>query len=151
MSVERRRGFRSFIEFFVKKNNESTIIQLALDSAFRFEQTKEFPEYPNLKVDHLVDIASNKLLALFGRAALRDFIDVYFLIKKGFFTAEELMQRAKGKDQGFDLYWFGVALERIKTFNHESAEMLLLIEATNFPELVSFFNQWRITITKKLI
>jgi len=54
-------------------------------------------------VDSLVDIASNKLLALFGRATLRDFIDIYFLIKKGFFTGEELIEKAKKKDPGFDL------------------------------------------------
>ena len=32
------------------------------------------------------DIASNKLLALFGRATLRDFVDVYFLTQKKYFS-----------------------------------------------------------------
>lgn len=150
MSVERRRGFHSFVEFFVKKEKEATIVQLALDSAFRFDQTVEFPEYPHLKVDSLVDIASNKLLALFGRAALRDFIDVYSLVKKELFTLDDLMDKAKKKDLGFDLYWLGIAFERIKTFDQNSTEMLLLMEPLDFRDLVAFFDHWLEKIIKKI-
>ncbi len=150
MSVERRRGFHSFVEFFIRKDSESTIVQLALDSAFRFEPTLQFPEYPRLKVDSLVDIASNKLLALFGRAAPRDFIDVYFLVKKNRFSPDELMDKARKKDPGFDLYWLGVAFERIKTFDQNSTEMLLLMEPLDFRDLVAFFDHWRERIINEI-
>lgn len=66
--VERRRGFRSFVELWAAQGKEETIIHLAQDAPFRFEPVKRFPEYPDLNVDTLPDIASNKLLALFGRA-----------------------------------------------------------------------------------
>lgn len=150
MSVQRQRGFRSFVEVVVSWTGESTVIHLALETPFRFEPTKLFPEYPKLRVDNLVDIASNKLLALFGRATLRDFIDVYFLINKGYFSPEELIAKAKEKDLGFDLYWLGVALERIKTFKDNSPEMILLLEPFNFNDLLVFFNEWREKIAKEL-
>jgi len=150
MTVQRQRGVHSFVELLVEKGKENTIIHLAQDTPFRFEPVKEFPEFSKLKVDSLSDISSNKLLALFGRATLRDFIDVYFLVKKTEFSAEALMEMAKKKDPGFDLYWLGVAFERINTFKADSAEMLLLVEPVNFQDLLTFFNQWRKEIGKQL-
>lgn len=151
MQTQRRRGMHSFVEILASKNEGSTIIHLAKDSPFRLDAVKEFPEYPKLKIDGLIDIASNKLLALFGRATLRDFIDIYFLVKKTGFTIEELSFKTKEKDPGFDSYWLGVALERINTFKDDAPEMLLLVEPVNFKEMLDFFNQWREQITKKLL
>lgn len=151
MDIQRQRAFHSFVELLVKREEESTIIHLAEDALFRLEETKEFPEYPGLKIDSLVDIAANKLLALFGRATLRDFIDVYFLVKKAKFTFEDLMDKARIKDPGFDLYWLGVALERINTFKESSPEMLLLVEPVDFKEVLEFFNQWREKVAKELL
>lgn len=149
MTVERRRGVQSFIELFVGRKDQNTIIQLAQDAAFRFEATREFPSYPKLKVDSLRDIASNKLLALFGRAALRDFIDLYFLVREAGFGREDLMEMSAKKDPGFDLYWLGVAFERIKTFDKDSPEMLMLIKQVKFQELFNFFEEWRKIVAQK--
>lgn len=151
MTVRRQRSLHSFVELVTKKDNETTVIHLALDTPFRIEQTKEIMEYPELKIDSLVDIAGNKLLALFGRANLRDFIDVYFLVEKGKFTKNELIEKSKMKDTGFDLYWLGVAFERINIFREDSPEMLLLVETIDFQNFLNFFNQWREEITKQLI
>lgn len=151
LNVERQRGLRSFVELLVKKNAEVTIIHLAQDSSFRFDKTRVFPQHPKIQIDSLIDIAANKLLALFGRATLRDFIDVYFLVKSSKFSPEELIKNAKIKDPGFDLYWLGVAFERINSFEKDSPEMLLLIEPVDFKKLLLFFNQWREKITKNLL
>lgn len=150
MEVERRRGLRSFVELIVKNKTEETMIHLALDAAFRFEPTQEFSEFPGLKVDSLKDIAVNKLLALFGRAAFRDFVDVYFLVHQADFETEFLIKNAKIKDPGFDLYWLGVAFERINTFQDASLEMLLLLKPLRFKEIADFFNGWRQKIVQQL-
>lgn len=150
MSVQRQRGFHSFVELEVNMAEKSTIIHLAQDSAFRFEEPKECPAYPKVKVDSLVDISSNKILALFSRATLRDFIDVYVLIKKGLFSREDLVKKAKEKDPGFDLYWLGVAFEQIRSFKDDSPDMLLLARPISFKELCEFFNQWRTEISRGL-
>jgi len=147
---QRQRGLHSFVELIVTLDNETTLIHLAVDAAFRFEPTKEFPAFLHLKVDNLTDIASNKLLALFGRATLRDFIDVYFLIKKEGFSKEQLIDTAKKKDPGFDLYWLGVAFERINTFDSKSTDIFMLVKPLPIEELKTFFNQWRKEIAGEL-
>jgi predicted nucleotidyltransferase component of viral defense system len=149
--TQRQRGLHSFVEILATKDKESTVIHLAQDTPYRIESLKQFPEYPKLKVDSFIDISTNKLLALFSRATLRDFIDIYFLIKRGHFVAEDLVANAKEKDPGFDLYWLGVALERINTFKEDSPEMLLLLEEVDFGYILTFFNQWREKIARELI
>lgn len=150
-TVENRRTMRSFCELYVNKDNDSTIIHMAQDSLFRFEPTKEFDQYPGLKVDSFTDIASNKLLALFGRSALRDFIDVYTLIQKGAFSKEKLIKLAKEKDPGFDLYWVGVAFTQIQDFkSRDLNDMLMLLEPLEFGDVVDFFIQWRTEIASAL-
>ena len=149
-ACQRQRGLHSFVELVVTWNNETTLVHLALEATFRLEPTKEFPAYPNLKVDDLTDIASNKLLALFGRAMLRDFIDVYFLIHNGNFSKDRLIDAAKRKDPGFDLYWLGVAFERINTFDSDSSDILMLIKPLPMDELQKFFGKWRRDIAEAL-
>lgn len=147
---QRERGLDSFVEFVVRKDNQQTLVQFAQDAAFRFEPAKEFSDYPGLKVDNLKDIASNKMLALFGRAMLRDFIDVYVLIEKNHFTREELIDLARKKDPGFDLYWLGVAFERIRTFSDGASDFLMLLEPLDFAKIREFFDSWRLEISKEL-
>lgn len=150
LSIRRNRGLHSFVELEIAKGKEKTLIHLAQDAAFRFEPPQEFKEFPGLLVDSLKDIASNKLLALFGRAALRDFIDVFCLVQKGPFTAVELQSYAAQKDPGFDLYWLGVAFEQLHGFRQDSVDMLLLAVPIKFDDLRGFFDAWREQITKNL-
>lgn len=146
--VERLRGFSSFVELLIKEKEE-TIIHLALDSPFRFEEPIESKEFPKVKVDTLIDIATNKLLTLFGRATLRDFIDVYFIIKE-YYPKKMLMEKAKQKDPGFDIYWLGIALERIHLFTNESLDMQLLLKPCPLELLCEYFNAWRMEIFSSL-
>jgi hypothetical protein len=56
----------------------------------------------------------DKLLAFFGRAEPRDAIDLFFILKTEDFW--KLIELAKQKDPGFDLYWLAIALHKIKNF-----------------------------------
>lgn len=147
--VERLRGFHSFVELSASLGDDSTVVHFALDSPFRFEPPFDFDEIPGVKVDSLIDIATNKLLALFGRAELRDFIDVYFLVKE-YYTKEDLTGRSAQKDPGFDLYWLGVAMERINQLSDDSPDMLLLTRPCSMEELKDFFRLWRKDILKEI-
>lgn len=149
LSVQRLRGFHSFVELSVSSKEDSTVIHFALDSPYRFEPPFDSEEIPGVKIDSLTDMATNKLLTLFGRATLRDFIDVYFLIKERF-TKDELIRRAGQKDPGFDLYWLGVAMERINDFSDDSPETHLLIRQCTIAELKQFFGIWRKEIMKSI-
>lgn len=147
--VERLRGLHSFIEFSVSSSEDSTIIHLAVDSPFRFEQPSFSKEFLGVKVDSLIDIATNKFLALFGRAVLRDFIDIYFLVKE-YFSKDELIEKTRQKDPGFDLYWLGVAMERINDFPDDSPDTHLLTRPCTMNELREFFGIWRKEIIKEI-
>lgn len=150
LQVERARGFHSFVELFINSSEETIIVHFALDSPFRFEQPSECKQFPGLKIDSLIDIATNKLLALFGRAVLRDFIDIYFLSKEHF-SKNELIEKTRKKDPGFDLYWLGVAMERINDFPEDAPDMHLLTQPCTMSELRKFFGIWREDIRKELM
>ncbi|OGP76283.1 MAG: hypothetical protein A2V86_15120 [Deltaproteobacteria bacterium RBG_16_49_23] len=149
LRVQRLRGFRSFVELSVNSEDDTTAVHFGLDSPFRFEQPSEFEEIPGVKVDSLIDIATNKLLTLFGRAELRDFIDVYFLIKEHY-AKGYLMEKSAQKDPGFDLYWLGVAMERIDHLPDDSPDMLLLTRPCSMKEIKEFFRLWRKDILKEI-
>jgi predicted nucleotidyltransferase component of viral defense system len=149
LKTERLRTYNSFVELSVSSEKESTIIHLASDSPFRFESPIEHPDFPGLKIDSLIDMASNKLIALFSRAALRDFIDIYFLIKK-YYKKNELIEKAQQKDPGFDLYWLGVAFERIHGYAADSPNMHMLTIPCSLQELITFFDAWRNEIAASL-
>lgn len=149
LQVGRLRGLQSFVEITVNSDKEQTLIHFALDSPFRFEEPFLSEEIPGLKIDSLIDMATNKLLALFGRAALRDFIDVYFLCQERF-KKDELLRKCSQKDAGFDLYWLGVAMEKIDEFTEDDTDMLLLNRTCPLEELKIFFRSWRQEISRAL-
>jgi len=149
LKVERLRGFHSFVELSVGLAEELTVIHFAMDSPFRFEQPTTHKDIPGIKVDSLIDIATNKLLALFGRAELRDFIDVYFLVKENF-TKNELIEKSTLKDPGLDLYWLGIAMERINDFSDDSPDLYLLTRPCKMSELKDFFSNWRKEISREI-
>ena len=65
-----------------------------------------------VRVDSLENLAVGKLLAVFGRAYPRDFVDLYFLIRSGI-DIDRLLSLAKQKDLGFSEYVLGSMLEQI--------------------------------------
>lgn len=62
---------------------------------------------------HPVDAAANKLCALFGRAAVRDYIDVHGVLDDGRYTGPELLAMAAEHDPGFDPSMFTEALRAV--------------------------------------
>lgn len=75
-------------------DDEETLLDLGFDPA-------ELPPTPTElgAVRALPDLAGDKLLALFSRAAPRDFVDVVGLLRR--FTRNEMLALAAAKDRGF--------------------------------------------------
>jgi hypothetical protein len=71
---------------------------------------------------HVEEVAADKMLALFGRAAARDFVDVVALL--GRFPADRLVDLAAEKDRGFDARHFAAALRSVSRF--EDGDFLVL-------------------------
>jgi len=80
----------------------------------------------------------DKLLTFFGRWKHRDAIDLFFILQNE--PIEALMEKAKEKDPGFDLYWFCMALREIEAYPDEIAQwpVDMLVEV-NVSELKNKF------------
>lgn len=58
-----------------------------------------------IRVDALENIAANKIVALYGRATPRDFVDLYFILNETDLSLDALVEMAKQKDAGLhDFY-----------------------------------------------
>ena len=130
LSVTRR--FTSFVEFVINRGDESLKVDLALDSPFRFAPPVDSDL--GVLVNNFQDLQADKLLAYYGRAEPRDAVDLYFILQQT--SIDELLEQAKQKDPGFDLYWFAIALNRAESFpneiEHWPVKMLQIVHA---PEL----------------
>lgn len=65
---------------------------------------------------HPADAAANKMCALFGRAEVRDYVDVHGVLADGRFTGDELLRMAADHDPGFDAAMFAEALRAVRRF-----------------------------------
>lgn len=143
VKVERRQS--SFVRIMIEQELK---VDLAQGAPFRLKP----PVRLNLEgieflVDDLTDIAANKMLALFGRAEPRDFIDVYFLSKE-FFDFMEIVQMAEKKDTGFDLYWLAAAMleaDKIKVIP------VKMCKPFDLADMKQFFKEQRVKIMRRIV
>ena len=62
---------------------------------------------------HADDAVANKVCALFGRAEVRDYVDVAAILASGRYSEEDLVRLAEEHDPGFDPSWFTEALNAV--------------------------------------
>jgi sensor domain CHASE-containing protein len=62
---------------------------------------------------HADDAVANKVCALFGRAEVRDYVDVAAILASGRYSEEDLVRLAEQHDPGFDPSWFTEALNAV--------------------------------------
>lgn len=109
------RRFESFVEIEVKREDESIMLHLAYDAPFRFEAPN--PSEFGIMINDYQDLIVDKLLTFFGRWKHRDAIDLFLILRSE--PIETLMEMARQKDPGFDLYWFSAALKEVGEFPDE--------------------------------
>jgi hypothetical protein len=108
VSVERESATFARLAVSDPSLGESSTLELGVDwRAFPPVQLAIGP------VLHPVDAAANKLCALFGRAAVRDYIDVHGVLSDGRYTGPELLAMAAEHDPGFDPGMFAEALRAV--------------------------------------
>jgi hypothetical protein len=130
------RLLEAFAEVEVHKEGEAVRLHFACDSPFRFEEPQ--PSEFGVKINDYRDLIVDKLLTFFGRWKHRDAIDLFFILQNE--PIEALMEKAKEKDPGFDLYWFCMALREIEAYPDEIAQwpVDMLVEV-NVSELKNKF------------
>lgn len=84
------------------------------------------------------ELAGHKLLALFDRAAARDFADVYVLSR--LFGKDVLLARAAQIDAGFDIR---VLADMIVTLGRFADDELPVPDGSSAAELRAFYAAWR--------
>lgn len=106
LAVERRQVAHGFARLSVRGDDDHTEIDLCVD--YRLLPAEPSAIGPVLSLEEL---AANKLLALFGRAEARDFVD--FAALEPVFGLDRLCERATEKDLGFDRAVLAEMLTRI--------------------------------------
>lgn len=139
--------FETFVEIEIKSKAEEAVVHLAYDSPFRLG--KPVSSDIGIKVNDYKDIITDKLLAFFSRTEPRDAIDLFFILKKEDFW--QLLNFAKKKDPGFDLYWLAVALNKVKEFPDDIKNMPVdMIAYLDLKELKNKFFKFAIEIMDKI-
>jgi predicted nucleotidyltransferase component of viral defense system len=128
------RTLGTFLEAFVTSpDGERVEFDFAQDSPYRLEPTRLDPDL-DLWVDNPVDIACNKLSALFDRAEPKDFVDVYFVAQE-LLPFDQLVMLARRKHVGMDDYWLAMALAQVE----QVAVLPRMVKAISVDVLRAFF------------
>ncbi len=131
--LEFSRTFNTFIECFITSpDGERVKLDFAQEAPYRLLPTTFDPEF-GLQIDTGLDIACNKLSALFGRAAEKDFVDV-FVIHHEMIPFNELLPQARQKHVGMDDYWLAISLRKVGIFGGIPGDW-------HFPQCQSLFRQ----------
>jgi hypothetical protein len=120
-----------FHRFEVSDGQQATIVDLAWDARMRPAQPS--PYGPVLDRDEL---AADKMLALFGRAAPRDFVDVFRL--REHYSRDGLSALAAEKDQGFHAQVFAEMLTRITSYERQD----LPVDDATYRRMRREFDSW---------
>jgi Nucleotidyl transferase AbiEii toxin, Type IV TA system len=106
--VETELRTASFARLEVRSAAQSAKVELGLD--WRRNEPIRLAVGPVLHAD---DAVANKVCALFGRAEVRDYIDVDAILASCRHTEDELLDLAADHDPGFDHLRFAEALAAI--------------------------------------
>ncbi len=86
-------------------------------------------------VDSLLNIAVNKVSAIFSRADIKDFVDLYLLLNLGV-DLGALFHLAAEKDRGFTPFYFAAMLHQI----HKARRLPVMVTPIELPTLVAFYD-----------
>ena len=121
--IARNLGFKTkhrvssatFLQYIFQSKKRSLKVDVVKDVPIQFGKVKKIK---GIWVSSLENIAVNKLLAIFGRTDAKDFIDLYFLLKKKKFSFEELFKKAKKKDSGLNEFYLANMLAEVERLKH---------------------------------
>jgi hypothetical protein len=111
-SVEVERRYETFARLSVSGGDRTSTVELGVD--WRANQPIQMSIGPVLHPD---DAVANKMSALYGRAQVRDFIDIDAAIRSGRYDPETLLRLAERADGGFDRRMFADALGRAQVLD----------------------------------
>jgi predicted nucleotidyltransferase component of viral defense system len=133
-TLEIQRSFETFLSAVIKKQGEEAIkLDFAVDSPFRLQPVVDHPEL-KIRIENAMDLACNKVSALFDRYADKDFTDIYFIVKE-LFPMEEVIKNAQRKHIGMEPHWLAKAFLRVQDLR----TLPRMIKPLRLEELQPFF------------
>jgi len=137
-TVEVIRERSGFVEARIREGESSVLMQWAEDSAYRFFPLVEHEEL-GLTL-HPFDLATNKVLALIGRAEIRDWIDI-MTCNDRIQPLGYLVWAACGKDPGFNPS--SILDQAARTARYTQDELrLVLFDDGNIPDAAELSRKW---------
>lgn len=116
--------------------SDGTVLKIDFNN-FPFEPVERGITYKTLRIDSFYDIAINKAYTIIGRFQPRDFIDLYFILKKEEFNLEQLLDRVEEKyTTKIDAPYYASQLLRVKELPQALPTMLVPFD---FDDMVMFF------------
>lgn len=106
---------QTYNEIFLKNKKEGWTQKIDIVQ----EQPKHFGKIlhvGNIPVDSLKNIATNKILAVFGRLEPKDYIDLFVICTKTDVSFGELFGLAKEKDAGLSEFYFANTITDVDKF-----------------------------------
>lgn len=132
--IDRIHDGDTFCRMVIRGDDAAVLVDLAVNAP-PDSPASETAAGPTLAPEEL---AGHKLLALFDRAAPRDFADIYVLAHR--FGKDALLTRAARIDAGFDV---SVLADMIATLDRLADGDIPVPEGTSAVELRAFYAAWR--------
>jgi hypothetical protein len=142
-AVEARRERPGFVEAAVTRHGDTLTVEWLQDSAYRFFPLVAHDEFG--LVLHPFDLATNKVLALIGRAESRDWIDVIDC-DRALQPLGYLSWAACGKDPGFTPA--GILAHAARTARYSQAEIDALAFAGETPSAGGLSQRWHAALDR---
>ncbi|MBI4035677.1 nucleotidyl transferase AbiEii/AbiGii toxin family protein [Candidatus Daviesbacteria bacterium] len=112
-------------------------VEIKVDFAYYpYKRLKKGLTVSGIQVDSLFDIAANKLQTIVNRNEVKDFIDLYFLLKE--FTLWDLIYAVKEKFRiELDLIWLGSDFLKVEKFE----DLPKMLVPLSLKELQEFYKE----------
>ena len=137
LNIEKQVVTDTYLQYIFK---EGLKVELVKDVPWHFG---EFKIEGKVRLDSLENIGSNKVLAIFGRTAAKDFIDLYYLLQNTDFTLDHFYNLATQKDIGLTEFYLANSLDRIQ----EAGEYPILLKPLDKEKMTMFYQD----IVKQLL
>jgi len=111
-TLQRTRVSQYFQQFLLTHPRHETPLKIDMVRDFGPQYGERFIR-DGIIVDALDNIAANKVTSLFGRADIKDFVDLYFILQEGY-DLNELFEMAREKDPGLTEFYFVGMLRQIE-------------------------------------
>lgn len=143
LRIERQVSSPAFLQYILLRKTETLKVDVVKDVPIYFGKIRKVD---SIRVDSLKNVSVGKLLAVFGRAAPKDFIDIYFLLKEKHISFQTMYKLAKKKDLGLHEFYLAEMLSRVQ----DVKEFPRTIKPFDKKDLVEFFLNLSQTLYKKI-